>query len=459
MVFSAVLGRFLQEAPVSVMVRATMEQVFAPDQLDALFERTAVQQYTRALLFSTVVDLMSLVVCRAQPSLHAAYVKKRQQVGVSVQALYDKLNHLEPALCRALVRHTAAQVGALLRHLGGLRPRPLPGYHVKILDGNHLAGTDHRLAVLRQTNAGALPGLALAVLDPQAQVLTDLIPCPDGHAQECTLLGPIRATARRRDVWIDDRHFCTSASLFGLAGRRACFITRQHGGHLVWRRQGRQRCVGRGPTGRVFEQAVVLTDPQTGATLAARRITIKLDRPTRAGEAEIHLLTDLPAADADALAVAELYRGRWGVETAFQELTVHLRCEPNTLGYPPAALFAFAVAAACYNVLAAVKGALRAVHGDEAVREEVSSHYLAEEVSATWRGLQIAVPPSEWRPFQELSSPALARLLKRWARGLDLANYPKHPRGPKKPARPRPRAPRRHVATARLLNKRLHVST
>jgi len=341
----------------------------------------------------------------------------------------------------------------------GLRAPLLPGYRIRILDGNHLGGTEHRLAVLRQTNAGALPGLTLAVLDPQTMLIDDVFPCPDGHTQECTLLEPLLATVGPRDVWIDDRHFCTSAFLFGLARRQAFFVTRQHAGHLVWRRQGRQRFVGRGPTGRVFEQAVVLTDPETGAELRVRRVTVKLDQPTRDGDAEIHILTNLPAEDADALVVAGLYRDRWTLETAFQELTVHLCCEPNTLGYPPAALFAFCVAVACYNVLAAVKGALRAVHGEQTVKDRVSNYFLAEEVSGTYRGMLIAVPPPEWAPFQAMSAQALAGQLKRWAQGVDLAKYPKRRRGPKKPPQKRPRAPRQHVATARLLDKRSHTST
>jgi hypothetical protein len=459
MMLSEVFERFVEEAPVCVMMRATLEQVFAPTQLDALFAETAVRQYTRELLFSSVVDLMSLVVCRVHPSVHAAYVRRRQEVGVSVRALYDKLNHIEPAVGRSLARHTARQAGDLIRELGGAHPPPLPGYRCRILDGNHLGGTEHRLAVLRGTGAGALPGQVLAVLDPEAMVLEDVFPCPDGHAQECTLLEPVLETVRPRDVWIDDRGFCTSSFLFGLARRRAFFVTRQHAGHLVWRKQGRRRRVGRCATGRVYEQGVVLTDPATGEQLPARRVTVRLDHPTRDGDAEIHILTNVPAEDADAVAVAELYRGRWTLETAFQELTVYLKCEPNTLGYPPAALFAFCVAVACNNLLAVVKAALRAAHGDRRVREDVSNYFLADEVSGTYRGMMIALPPEQWRPFQTLTAADLAKLLCQWAHGIDLTAYPKHARGPKKPVERRPPAGRQHVATARLLrNERPQLS-
>jgi len=44
----------------------------------------------------------------------------------------------------------------------------------------------------------------------------------------------------------------------------------------------------------------------------------------------------------------------------------------NTLGYPKAALFGFCLALVAYNLLAVVLAALRSVHGEETVKEEVS---------------------------------------------------------------------------------------
>ena len=60
--------------------------------------------------------------------------------------------------------------------------------------------------------------------------------------------------------------------------------------------------------------------------------------------------------------------------------------------YPGAALFAFCVSLLAYNVLSVVKAALRSVHGENKVRDEVSGFYLAEEVSGVWRGMSIAIP-------------------------------------------------------------------
>ena len=59
-----------------------------------------------------------------------------------------------------------------------------------------------------------------------------------------------------------------------------------------------------------------------------------LDQPTRDGDTEIHLLTNVPAQDAHAHVIADLYRKRWTIETAFAELEATLEGEVNTLGYP-----------------------------------------------------------------------------------------------------------------------------
>ena len=64
-------------------------------------KRTVDVQYVRELLFSTVVELMTLVVLGLRPSLHAA--ARRSDLPVSLTALHDKINHTEPEVLRALV--------------------------------------------------------------------------------------------------------------------------------------------------------------------------------------------------------------------------------------------------------------------------------------------------------------------------------------------------------------------
>jgi hypothetical protein len=272
------------------------------------------------------------------------------------------------------------------------------------------------------------------------------------------LLDQVLPLVKRKDVWVGDRNFCTTGFLFGIAQRRAFFVMRQHAQTLTWKRKGKRRYQGRSDTGKVFEQAVELRD-ESGNILTARRITIQLDRPTRDGDTEIHILTHLPSADADALAIAELYRGRWTLETAFAEIEKVLENEIDTLAYPKAALFGFSVGLVAYDVLGVIKGALRAAHGKEKVAQDVSGYYLADEVAGTYRGMMIAIPVKHWRAFSRLSAAELAQVLKELAGNVRLTTLQKHPRGPKKPTKKRRRIGKSpHVATARLLAKRKKVA-
>ena len=457
MVLGEVFERFARSTPACVMHRAVMENIFSPVKVDALFRQTAQIQYERELLFSSLVDVMSLVVCRSSNSVHAAYVRRREQFTVSIRALYDKLSHVEVGTSRALVQYTARQAGDLIGRCKGRRQPLLKGYRTLILDGNHLCKTEHRLGVLRGTAAGALPGHSLALLDPQLMVVRDVVCCEDGHAQERTLLPDLLPSIQKRDLLIDDRNFRTLWFLFALKQRRAYFITRQHG-NMPWQAVGKQRRIGRCSTGRVLEQTAEVRDPGTGKTTHLRRITVKLYSPTRDGDMEIHLLTNLPA-NIPTVKVAELYRKRWTLEQVFNELTVHLRCELNTLGYPKAALFAFCVAVCSYNLLATVKGALRGIHGEETMDTKVSNFFLTNEISDTYHGMMVAVPPKEWDVFQTMSPAKLAVQLRCWARTANLANYPKHPRGPKKPKKKLPNAQFQHVSTAKLLEPDRYPAT
>jgi hypothetical protein len=170
---------------------------------------------------------------------------------------------------------------------------------------------------LRTIRTGALPGHALVVLDPRLMLATDVILCEDGHIQERSLLDQVLEVVAAKDLWIADRNFGTTDFLLGIARRRAFFVIRQHASTLHWEFVVKRRGCGRIDTGKVFEQTTRATN-DAGEVLILRRITVLLDQPTRDGETEIHLLTNVPAQDARAKVIADLYRRRWTIETAFQ---------------------------------------------------------------------------------------------------------------------------------------------
>ena len=449
---STIFEQFVAASPVTVMVRAIMERIFSAEKLDALFEESAQKQYTRELLFSSVVGLMSLVVCGIHPSVSAAYKALEKMVGVSRTALYDKLNGLEPGISRALVNYTAQELSPVLAELGGTKAALLPGFEVRIIDGNHLGATEHRLEVLRQNGSGALPGQSLAVLDPDWMLVRDLFPCEDGHAQERSLFTQVLDTVNPGQVWIADRNFCTRLLLFGIHERGAYFIIREHL-NLPWQALEPLKPVGVLSSGVVSEQAVQLTDEQ-GNILTLRRIVVQLNTPTRHGETEVAILTQLPATQVDALKVAMLYLERWSVEKMFQVVTDVFHCEIKTLGYPRAALFVFAMAVVSFNILSTVKAALKSVHGTDKIEAGLSDFYLAEEVQGTFRGMMIALPAPDWQLWARMSVEAFADSLKLWAASVNLKRFASSPRSPKKTVPKRVYDPKHpHVSTARLLEQ------
>lgn len=442
---------FLEEAPLCVMTRLVLEGLFDPARLDALFRHTAQRQYQKELLFSQVVELMCAVVLRVHPSVLAAYKKRQHVLSVSDQAIYDKLQCMELGVSAALVADSATQVAPELEALGGRLPPWVAGYRTRILDGNHLSKTERRLKELRHTWAAALPGKVLAVYDQELDLVTQVFLTPDGHAQERSLLDDVLTGVRARDLWIADRNFCTLKFLFGIAAAEAAFALRQHG-QLTGRLLGQRRSRGRTATGKVYEQPLELEHNSQTRTL--RRITLVLDQSTTDGDTEIHILTNLSAKEASAAQVAELYRKRWTIEGRFYEVTQTLNCEPNTLGYPKAALFAFCLALVTSNAVALLKAALRSEHDEQKVAE-MSSYYMALEVQETYRGMMIALPPSAWECFRGLPVVDLAAVLRQVARRVRPANYTKAKRGPKKkPPEKGKYQNGGHVSTHKLLEKR-----
>ncbi|MGB7249960.1 MAG: transposase [Phormidesmis sp.] len=449
---NAIFEQFVEASPVSVMVRATMERIFSDENLDELFEETAEKQYTKALSFSSVVGLMSLVVSGIHPSVNAAYKALEKQIGVSKPALYSKLNGLEPPISQALLRYSHRELSPVVKALGFCEGRQLPGYRIRLADGNHLGATEHRLAPLRTTRSGPLPGQSIAVLDPEQMLVSDIFPCEDAHAQERSLLPEMLATVSADEVWIADRNFCTRETLIEIGRRQAFFIIRAHQ-NLPYEALAPLTAVASSSSGEIFEQPVSVT--YEGECLRCRRVVVKLSQPTRHGDSEVAIFTNLPVAVADAAKVSELYLERWTVEKMFQVVTDVFSCELKSLGYPRAALFVFCMAVVAFNLLSTVKAALKAVHGVGKIEAGLSDFYLVEEVQGTFRGMMIALPAPSWQSFALMPVEPFALALKDWAAAIDLKRFKSSPRGPKKPkqkAKFDPKHP--HVSTARLLKEK-----
>lgn len=451
-----VVQLYEEKRPICVMAQMALERLLSQQDLDDLFHNVANQQYQRSLLFSSLAQLTASVVLCREKSIRAAYRKRMHELGVSLNAVYSKLDRLETGLSQAVVRYSYAQLKSVNNQLHAYGESPVAGYTPKILDGNHLSATEHRLIETRCSTAAPLPGKSLVVLDPRREAIADLFPIEDGHAQERSALDRVIETIERNDLWIADRNFCTLKFLYAINARGAKFVIRQHH-QLVGRVIGPRRFIGKTESGRVYEQLLELPDYE-GRTLTVRRIEVELNQPTRDGDRLLLILTDLTVEEADALKVAEIYGKRWGIETAFQKLTTTLKCELNTLCYPKAALFAFAMACVAYNAVSVVLAAVRAEHGKAKV-EEMSFYYVSMEIALTYDGMMLAIPPRYWEEIRQLPLPDYAARLREIAQHIDFAYFRKSRRGPKKPTPKRIHKRREvHVSTAKILARRKHKS-
>ena len=446
------LNRVAKNAPVTVMARVLLENVLCPEFLDDIFQRHVRTQRKRNILFSFLVELMLLVACKIRPKIHSAYKAWHEELPFTVDALYDKIAGVEVPVSQALVRETSQKMIQILREITPPQAELFPGYRLRIVDGNKIAATDRRLKVLREQNAAPLPGFALVVFEPAWNLITHTVLCRDGHAQERKLFPQLVELVQPGDLWLEDRNFCCWNFLHGVISRKAHLLVRQHARSARWKATGELMFCGVTETGDVWEQSGYVENTETLEQLPLRRIELRLKIPTRDGDTVLGLLTNLPP-EVSAVQVANAYPKRWQIETAFQEIESLLSGEINTLGYPEAALFSLSCAYVAFNLLQCIRLTLEASHPERA--EEISLYYIADDVSHTWRGLDLVLSDADWEYFRTLAPKELSIILRVLAMLVPYRKYTKRRTSSKTTPTPRPPTKRiGHASTAQLLNKK-----
>lgn len=119
--FGEILQKFAEKSPITVMVRGLLEHLLDAKKIDRWFDTVRQVQYTKEILFSSIVSLMLQVVCKIRPSVHSAY--RDSEIGASVVAVYDKLKGIETTTSQALVRQVASESESIIKmalwHLAG----------------------------------------------------------------------------------------------------------------------------------------------------------------------------------------------------------------------------------------------------------------------------------------------------------------------------------------------------
>ena len=115
-ILESVFDAFVQKRPVCVLARGILERLMDSERIDDLFKNTAKAGYTRKLQFSTLVQLMADVVLGVHPAVHAAFQSLHEagEIPVSLTAVYNKLDRVEPRVSSALVRDSAEQAAPVI---------------------------------------------------------------------------------------------------------------------------------------------------------------------------------------------------------------------------------------------------------------------------------------------------------------------------------------------------------
>jgi hypothetical protein len=445
----------LEISPLTVLVRGVLEWACPHAFFEALFDRECrPRQWNRTLTISAIAWLMLTVVAGVRRSVFAAFqadqASRAPTILATAAALYAKYGRIDPAFTTAAVRESAARMYDLVAAAGAPEPFGWEGYRVTVLDGTDLGGTEHRLKVLRRIKAAGLPGRYVAAYDLATGLVIDAAASEDAYTSERELVRSLLLAAVAHQLFVADRHFCTTEILFRILEGQASFVIRQHPS-LRWFALKEVEFVGRVETGEVWEQPIEVEATDSGQRRRMRRIILKLDQPTEEGETEIVLLSNLRGVCP--LRICRLYRDRWRIERHFSLVKTVLRGEIESLGRPRAALFAMGMALIAANALVVVQRALRVTHGVEEV-EKLSGYYLADEVAGNYRAVDVLVSASEWRALSSEPAGSFWSWCCRVGAQVRTRGFYKHPRGPKKPLPPRASGrDRHHYSTYRLLNQ------
>ena len=104
-------------------------------------------------------------VCGKHPSVCSSYQADAGAVAASLTAVYDKPHRIEDTSPALPVEQTVAR---LVEQVGGLYPESVPGYHMRILDGNRLAASSNRLPETRHESAAPCRGRLRSYSSPPA---------------------------------------------------------------------------------------------------------------------------------------------------------------------------------------------------------------------------------------------------------------------------------------------------
>ena len=390
----------LARLPLAEAVLSLWSYVLQPDFLDDLFERHRGRSYTDTLTFSTFVELLGDALVRHRGSGRASFRRAGEQgaLPTTPEAVYGKLRRAPLGLSLGFLEDVTARLAPLLP--AGARAQPLPasldGLTVVIADGKALKRVARRLLPARGAAGKVYGGKLLVAYLPATGLVTALAADRDGEANEARLVPALLPRAQARipgpRLWVLDRQFCDPVQAERLAGAGDHFVIRYHRKvHFVADPERPARTHTDAAGREVVEAWGWLGAASNRRRRYVRRLTVR-----RAGQEAVAVVTDLlDGAAYPALDLLALYRGRWGIEQVFQQVTEVFELRHLIGSTPEATVFQASFCLVLYNLIQVVRAYVAQARAEPLPVAAVSAEELFRDVQEELTALHRVVPAAE----------------------------------------------------------------
>ena len=457
-------AQLLARLPLAQAAIELFDHVLDDELCDAVFDAHRGRCYQDALRFATLVRVMreALMLHGGSANRAIADAVDDGRLECAASGVYRKLANLPPDLSQAFLRRGTQRLTALAADGDGAA-RTLAAcfdnLDVIVIDGKQLKKAAKRLLATRAFTSGSLLGAKLLVaLSLRSGLAVAMNASEDGEGNDVPLVGGlleqlealrgggggggdgVATVATRPFLFVADRQF---ADL-----NIPALFTAHDGDHFLLRCQktltfqpdpSRPAQSGVDEAGRPFTQAWGWIGSTEDKRERVRRRYVRRITLTRAGadEDDIILITDLLDDVAyPALDLLGLYRLRWTIEQAFQQVTEVFALDKLIGASPRGIIFQGALCLLIYNLTLTIKGYVAGAGQQQAsaVSTENLFYDLSRELIA-WSvlgggGGALSLPPPAPRQSAAMRDRLRTLLGGRWNKRW-LKKADKRPRKPK----------------------------
>lgn len=434
----------LARLPLAEAVLSLWSYVLQPRFLDDLFQRHRGRSYTDTLTFPAFVELLADALVRHRGSGRASFRSASEQgtLPTTPEAVYGKLRRAPLELSLGFLEDVTARLVPLLPGAARLHPLPacLDGLTVVIGDGKTIKRVARRLLPARGAAGKVYGGKLLVAYLPACGLVTALAADRDGEVNEARLVPDLLPRAQARipgpRLWVLDRQFCDPVQAQRLLAIQDHFVIRYHKKvHFVPDPERPARTLTDAQGREVVQEWGFLGAASNRLRCPVRRVTIQ-----RPGQEAVAIVTDLLDGEAyPALELLELYRGRWGIEQVFQQVTEVFELRQLIGSTPEATVFQASFCLVLYNLIQVMRSYVAVSRAQPLAVAEVSAEQLFRDVQEELTALHKVVPSAEvgscipraWAPggVQERLRQLLGGVWKeRWRKAVNRKPRPHKPK-------------------------------